>query len=268
MSEKPHLSISALNMLSRCGEQYRRRYVEGDKVPPGIAALVGRGVDHSVNGNLNNKIETGELLPAEAVRDSARDAVIRGWEAGEVLLNDDEAANPAAAKGAAVDKAIRLSGLHASDLAPALEPTVVQRKWTLELEGFPFDLLGYTDVEEGTKSVRDTKTSGRTPAADAADTSNQLTMYALAKRQIDGQAPARVVLDYLVDTKQPKTVSLESTRADEDFRVMLNRIEVAAAAIEKQVFIPANQDDWICSRRWCGYYDSCPFARRSARPQS
>ena len=30
---KPHLSASQLNMIGRCGEQYRRRYVEGEKIP-------------------------------------------------------------------------------------------------------------------------------------------------------------------------------------------------------------------------------------------
>lgn len=268
MSEKPHLSISALATLGRCGEQYRRRYIEGDKVPPGIAALVGKGVDASVTTNLGSKIETGGLLPLAQVVDSARDAVMAGWEAGEVLLTEDESANPKAARGQAVDKAVRLSELHAGKVAPVLEPTAVQRKWVLEMDNFPFDLLGFTDVEEGSRSVRDTKTTGKTPPADAAHTSNQLTLYSLAKRQIDGAAPEKVTLDYLVDIKTPKSVVLESTRTDDDFRVMLRRIEAAANVIEKEAFVPANQDDWICSPVHCGYFATCEFARRSARPKS
>lgn len=66
MSDKKHLSISQINMLGRCGEQYRRRYIEGEKIPPGIAALVGRGVDDSVTINLQNKIDTGDLRAGAA----------------------------------------------------------------------------------------------------------------------------------------------------------------------------------------------------------
>jgi hypothetical protein len=37
MNDKPALSISQLDMLSRCGEQYRRRYIEHERLAPGVA---------------------------------------------------------------------------------------------------------------------------------------------------------------------------------------------------------------------------------------
>ena len=40
--KKPSLSDTALNMLYRCAMQYFYRYVEGLKIPPGIAQLIGR----------------------------------------------------------------------------------------------------------------------------------------------------------------------------------------------------------------------------------
>ena len=160
--QKPHLSVSAMGMLARCGEQYRRRYIEGDKLPPGIAALVGRGVDQTVTANLQAVIDGLQLLPVEQLADLARDAVNNEFSAGEVALTEEEAANPKAAKGSAVDKAIRLSWLHGESVAPRLKPVSVQRKWRLGIENFPFDLLGFIDVEEKER-LRDTKTSGKTP---------------------------------------------------------------------------------------------------------
>ena len=267
--QKPHLSVSAMGMLARCGEQYRRRYIEGDKLPPGIAALVGRGVDQTVTANLQAVIDGLQLLPVEQLADLARDAVNNEFSAGEVALTEEEAANPKAAKGSAVDKAIRLSWLHGESVAPKLKPVSVQRKWRLGIENFPFDLLGFIDVEEEVR-LRDTKTTGRTPPWDAAHTSDQLTMYAFAKRQIDGAAPRSVHLDYLVDSKRggPKSVTLDSKREDADFSVLLRRVEASANMIEKQIFLPAPQDSWVCHPRWCGYWSSCPFARRSARPEN
>ena len=78
---KPRLSISAIDCLSRCGEQYRRIYVERERQPPGIALVIGRGVDSSVDVNLQHKIETGELLTLEEVQATRAHLVV-----AEVIL--------------------------------------------------------------------------------------------------------------------------------------------------------------------------------------
>lgn len=265
---KPHLSISAIETLARCGEQYRRRYIEGEKIPPGIAALVGKGVDDSVTANLGAKIETGALLDSDAVIDTARDSVVRQWEAGEVTLTEEETdSGPQKVKGAAIDKAAMLSLLHAASTAPTIEPTAVQRFWRLELSNFPFDLIGYIDVDEA-RRVRDTKTSGKTPAASTADTSDQLTAYSLARKIIDGNGVPEVVLDYLIDKRTPQALTLRSTRTDADFAPFLNRVEASAAVIEAGAFLPASPDSWACSKKFCGYWSTCKFARRGKEFQS
>lgn len=262
-TRKPALSISALDMLSKCGEQYRRRYVAGEKIPPAVAMLVGRGVDKSVDRNLTSKIETKQLLPVEEIKDTARDTVVAEWDKGGVVLNEDEIRDGIkAVRAAAIDKAVRLSSLHATSAAPQIQPTHVQRKWTIELQGYPADLTGVIDIQEGSIAVRDTKTSAKSPREDEAHLSDQLTLYALAGKVLDGQPPAVVALDYLVDTKTPKHVVRESTRDNSDFRVMLRRVDTAMKAIDRGVFVPARQTDWWCSKRWCGYFDSCPYARQ------
>lgn len=265
--EKPHLSISALNMLSRCGEQYRRRYLEGEKIPPGIAALVGRGVDASVSTNMLSKMHDKVLLPLEQLTDVAADKVKNEFEAGEVLLTDEEAEDPSAALAKAVDKSVRLSTVHSTELAEIIEPVSVQKKWLLEIDGFPFDLLGFSDIEEA-DAIRDIKTAAKSLAKDAAHTSNQLTLYSMAKTKAEGKIPNFVALDALIDTKVPKAQVLTSKRGVTDFQVMLNRVEQASEAITKEIFVPANQDDWWCHPKFCGYFNSCKYARASARPQT
>jgi hypothetical protein len=263
---KPALSISAIDMLSKCGEQYRRRYIERERLAPGISLLVGKGVDAAVNLNLTHKMEFSDLLSVEQVRDVARDAFDREWTTQEIKLSNEEmAAGVGVTRGNAIDKTVRLASLHAEHVAPAIQPTAIQRKWTIELPNYPMDLIGYTDIEEG-PAVRDTKTSAKSPREDEAHLSDQLTIYALAKRVLDGtQGVIPVRLDYLVDLKTPKAVVRESERSIDDFQVMLRRIEVAQRAIEKEVFVPARQSDWWCSARWCGYFNSCPYARRQVR---
>lgn len=259
---KPHLSISQLETLSKCGEQYRRRYLEGEIIPPGVASLVGKATDKSVSDNLAHKIIHDRLMSAEEVAASARDSVAYEWQQGVKLDEDEAAAGVEKTKGAAIDKAVRLSVLHARSKAPDLAPTHVQRKWTVELTGYPLDLVGVIDVQEGGRAVRDTKTAGKTPNDQIAHDSDQLTAYALAVRVIDGEAPQIVALDYLVDTKTPAVKTFDSTRDVDDFRALLHRIEVAIAALEKGVFVPARQTDWWCSPKWCGYHATCKYVRQ------
>lgn len=263
MSETPHISISQIDMLSRCGEQYRRRYVLGEIIPPAVAMLVGGAIDKSVNRNMQHKIDTkGELLSIEECAETARDELNNRWESGVMLDAEEREKGIKAVKGEAVDKSVRLSTLHAGDTAKIIAPTHVQRRCEVDLTGYGVRLLGYIDIQEGHVSVRDTKSSAKTPNKDIAHQSAQLTNYALMVKVLDGKTPEKLILDYLIDTKIPKAQSFESTRHDEDFMALLRRIETMLMALEKGVFVPARETDWWCSERFCGYWHSCPYIRK------
>ena len=58
MAELPHISATSLRMFKRCPEQYRRRYLLGEKVPP-AANMIWGSADHAAIGyNLAQKIDT------------------------------------------------------------------------------------------------------------------------------------------------------------------------------------------------------------------
>jgi len=261
--KKPQLHYSGLDTLSRCGEQFRRRYIEKDIIPPGVALVVGTATHRSIKKNLSHKLESKVCLPLEQVCDEARDALVSEWDGKGVSLQPEEAIQGVKqVKADAIDKAVRLSRLHATEKAPGLEFTHVERSWVVELKGYPVDLAGQLDIQNGTICVRDTKTAGKSPAASIADESDQLTAYALAVQVLEGKPPAQVALDYLIDNKTPVAKTFTSTRDDSDFRALLHRVENAVVAIEKGVFIPARATDWWCGPKWCGYHGSCKFAKQ------
>jgi len=261
VGEKKQLHQTAIDMYHFCGEQFRRRYIEGEKIPPAVAMIVGTGTDESVNQNMRHKMENGKLMELAQVKAVARDALGNAWSKG-VWLSDDEAKiGPSKVKGQAIDKTVRLATVHATQKAEKINPTHVQRKWTVELKGYPVDLAGTIDVQEGGKWVRDTKTSGKTPNQNMADKSMQLTTYAMAVKVLDGKEPEGVALDYLIDTKEPKVVTLESKRNNDDFRILLRRIEGMIQAIDKGVFLPASPRDPMCSEKYCGFHSSCSYVK-------
>lgn len=259
MSQKPQLHATSLNM--KCMEAFRRRYVEGEIIPPGVAMVVGTGVDKAVTKNLDHKIKSrGSLLTLEEVSDIARDGLNEAWDREGVRLDPEEVdLGIKTVKGNAVDKAVRLSVLHAQAKAPEIDPTAVQRKWSLDIPGFDVDLVGTMDIQEAA-CIRDTKTAAKTPAEDIAAKSIQLSAYALAMRSIDGIEPEKVKLDYLIDTNTPAAKTFEATRGEADYQALLARVEVFSLALEKGVFVPVEPEHWACSAKFCGYFHTCRFA--------
>jgi hypothetical protein len=254
---KPQLHASALGM--KCLEAFRRRYIEGEVIPPGIALIVGTGTHRAVERNLKSKMERGVLLPDEEVAETARDAVVSAWDAGVRLDPEEAAKGIKKARAEAVDRAVRLANLHHKQLAPAISPTAVERSWAVSLKGYPVDLVGQIDIQEAAR-IRDTKTSQKSPAPDAASKSLQLIAYSLAVRVLDGAYPQSATLDYLVDSSSgPRSVIVEACFDDRAVRSLLARVEALCRAMEAGIFPPIGPDHWACDPKWCGYAMTCKY---------
>lgn len=258
---KPRLHHTALNMLRRCGIQFVYRYVENSRKPPGIAALVGRGTHKAVEHDLKEKIATGKLLPDSVISDVARDGFYDAWESGVHLSREEREDDVKKLKAKAVDQAVELAVLHHDEVAPMLNPELVETWWHMATDA-PFDLSGVFDVIETDGRVRDTKTKKATPSRTAAATSPQLSMYALARHVHGVTLPVQVALDTLVKTKTPKKDIQLSERTADDLAVQERRIQRAFKVIESESFLPADPDDWACSERYCGWFQECKFAKR------
>jgi hypothetical protein len=190
---------------------------------------------------------------------AASDSLNAEFKKGVMLTDDEKEFGVKKVKGEAVDKAVKLARAHAVQVAPQIQPVAVERQWSLELSGCSHDLAGTVDILEAS-TLRDTKTASKSPDAEAAARSLQLTAYSLAVKVLDGKAPERVCLDYLVCGKnEVKTISLFSERKEEDYQALFRRIEMGMKIIRSGAFAPANQDSWWCSPRFCGYWNSCSY---------
>lgn len=268
--ELKHLSWSQMNTLQRCGEQYRRRYVKRDVVPPGIALLRGRATHKANEKNLLAKMETGELLTVDDVLQAASDAFDE-QASGEFLIDGDyEGMEIAEALGTAKDESVALAGLHAEKVAPSIEPTAIEVRIEIPpSNSLPVKFVSILDLIDRSVAVRDTKTTRKSPQADAAHGSDQLSGQALAFRARYRKPPEELSLDYLVRTtkkKETKHVRLPTERTVADLGVFVRRAQAATRMIEVEVFLPAPADSWACSPRWCGYAETCPYYRGRPRP--
>jgi hypothetical protein len=326
--KREQFHISFMNMLNICQLRTMFRYKLGIRRPPSAYLHVGSAVDKSVAEDLQNKINTGELLKrADAIEIAA--ATFESKEAAEPFeLDPDEkkeGVSKEAAKGEALDKSVALAGLHYDEAAPKIKPAHVQRKFAINMDSWlrqrakqlhadadeeddldaakilhaeaaamnsaarlGTDFAGEVDVTEiWTRGevypevdpafagkpeiihIRDTKTSGKSPSSDSAEDSNQLITYGLASLVLDKKLPDETALDYLVRTPKKhdlKYVPRTSTCSMDDINVLLFRFARAVhawhTACKTGSFLPANSDDWHCSEKFCGYWNSCPAAKR------
>lgn len=263
MPAKPQLHSTYLSMLTNCGEQYRRRVIEGEIIPPGVAIHIGRATHKGVERNLKAKARTGDLLELDDIQTTVADDFRHGWELESVrLLPDEVDRGMNVIRDEALDMAVRLATLHAEELAPGIEPISerhVERQFAVELKDWPFDLAGTIDVQEKTR-IRDTKTSKKSIPQSDVDSSEQLTIYAIGAHINDNMPyPIEVVIDGLIKLKKPKEMTVTSNRDQIHVCRFLDRLVPIIRTLEAGIFLPANPAWWGCSKKWCGYASTCKY---------
>jgi CRISPR/Cas system-associated exonuclease Cas4 (RecB family) len=257
---KPYLSPSQIDMFCRCPEQWRRRYIEGERIPPGIAMLKGTGVHGAARANFQQKVESHVDLPPGDIVDAAVATFEQELHGGYQLTDDEGRRGPDIVLGEAKDEVRDMAEFFAGNQAGDYQPILVERSIRIELPQCSHDLLGVIDLADDLYRVTDFKTSKKRKSQDDADTSVQLTIYAAAFHAEMGTAPTEVRLDTIVKTaKKTERQVLPSSRGAADFEALANRINSVAHAIQSGSFPPAPPGAWWCSPAYCGYWSTCRY---------
>jgi len=262
---------SALATLQKCGELFRRKYVERERWPSSPRALRGTVVHKVARRGYQRKLETATLPSVEETKDVAATEFDATWAEGVMLTAEETAIGIGATRDASKDFAVDLSAYHVEKVAPAVHPIGVERKITVRPKDSDLVIHGTIDLIDQTATgeiVRDLKTSEKSPSALAADDSQQMSMYAMIRLAEVGTLPEKLTLDYLVRTParhEMKHVPLDTTRDAEDVRVIVTRINTAVEAVKRGLYVPTNPENWWCSAKFCDAHSTCPYVRRGAR---
>ena len=255
MREDKHLSYSQINTYRTCPMRYYFRYIKGLKIPPPWAIPLGKSVHQGIGYNLKQKIQTRQDLPLPQVLD-AYDFAFESQTQGEVDWQDKK-------RGMVKDMGVGLVGVHHRDCSPLVQPIAVEDKVKIPFENVDYCFLAYLDLIDENSIIIDLKTSQKSPNKAKAVTSDQLTAYALAYRVKYGKAEKGMRLDYLVNTKTPKYQPLPARRTSQEIDAFLEIVSRVQEGIEKEVFYPCSEDNWVCNPRSCGYYSTVCKPRRT-----
>lgn len=264
-----HLSYSSLSLFWQCPEAFRLRYC-GPKPPntTNSALLTGVATHEAVAACAKQHMADPTIeFPATYIDDLVLQCVSKHWDG--FRPGDKELTLPLEIlKSAVVRDASRAARYYVQNELPNRRPIAVETAFELTHPFWPIPVVGRLDLVEK-DLVCDLKTSKRTPDQNAADDSDQLTLYALAYLAETNTIPA-VQLDFIVLTDRTHMLSRTSTRKMSDLQGMVERIAVTQQAILQlldntqpghapaEKWSPALRGKWgKCKSMTCDFYKVC-----------
>lgn len=256
-----HLSATSLSMYLRCPNQFRYRYVLGQKKRPGEALVVGRAVHDVLELNFTKKVTTHEDMALPTLIDYYNDEswvkCVEEEQEGsgfDILWDDEDAGRKRGEK--------MLAHYH-QGVSPRVQP--IEAEESFAIEGLaPVPVIGYLDVETD-QVIVDFKTAKQLRRNVRPDWQLQGRLYSLAKtKPIDFHVLAHT--GSLTPLEEP-TLSITPSAAE----VMATEQVVRATVerMERDYLTYGPDNHWptygsinemynkpICA--FCGWADVCP----------
>lgn len=250
------LSASSVATYLRCPKQWEFAYVHRERRPPTVRQALGLAAHTAYDHDMTQKLATGENMPEALVLDAF------STEYDKMSLEFEQ---PDEDPGKAKDQQIKVVRKYRSELAPLIEPVMVEESFVIEVNGIAysgtFDLASITRVVPDTTiiKVRDWKNTAQKPS-DGGNYTFGMVGYALGYRVLTGDVEDAVQIDYLVRYKKqdPGYFPISSggpvsDRAIESFAGVLREVYDAIMAGN---FVPHGLQNNACS--WCGFKEICP----------
>lgn len=298
--KKRPLHNSQMQQLWRCAYKFYRKFIVRDHEPISYSLALGIATHDAIARSLRMLTREADQhqigrwsahrlnspTDLSTVQEIASAAALAVCEREEVYIDDEDTMTGDGASDLLRSESIGLASCYAEQIAPGLtipvleypgqEPSLgIEWRWVIHCPGWPYDIAGQMDVIALSRTgrgliLRDTKTSAKMPAKDAARSSHQLSMYALALSVLFEQMPRAVFLDYLVragKTVPARVRTLESRRNEQTNEAMKLRVQTAMHAIEQGAFPPCDPGEWWCNSKYCGFHrdGSCPYVRGLAQ---
>lgn len=276
-----YLSPSRLKTLARCGEMFRRQYVEGERSPSSVAMAIGNAVHATAHGDGKEWIERRRHL---SVGDAEMLAVTNVDEARkDGLLEDGTEVDQATV----VDETAAYARLFSTEVAPMREPLSVEQTLgaiievpglgdvklqcivdAVERDANDPSIRLVTDVktsraryDDGTRAASRAKGAERIPTGkpNAAEADIQLATNAMLYSVEMGEDVKQVEFQVIVKTQNPYAQRIRANVNPENFAGVRERYAIAARQIEADVFLPTT-DPTVCA--YCAFRESCRFVHK------
>ena len=241
--EPDHISHSQIDMYLGCAKRYEYKYVLHIPEQPSSNLIQGSCYHGAVEYNFSKKIEVGIDAPLDEVLDvysdaldsSVRDAknIAPGWLPAPYLKDE----------GIGLVRAYRIT------TAPGVIPLEVEKSIQTIVGGVK--LITRIDLIDEDLKVYEHKTSARKYTQDKVDKMIQLSAEAFALG-----SPIECEVHVALKYRDPKIDRLVTRRNVDDILWWRELAVSVIKGVRAGVF-PANPNNWICSPKYCGYFERC-----------
>jgi hypothetical protein len=176
-----HLSSTSIGMFRRCPEQFRHRYVKGEKERPGEGLVIGSMFHDALGWNYGLKIDSHEDRPTNEVVQYLQDESIpkvleENGGAEEISWDSDDAA-----KGVEIARrdSERILVRYHETVVPRIQPVAIDEYFAIEDPSLPVPIIGYVDVRDEGR-ILDTKTGKQSVSKLKPSWQLQATLYGAA----------------------------------------------------------------------------------------
>lgn len=267
------LSPSQVETWRMCQLRWYYKYRRGWREPSNAPKTLGSSVDRSANHNYTEKIKTGRDEPLSVLTDVFIEDFRERFD--DTDWQEDKPKD-------VEEDGLRYVKRLREVLAPTTHPLEVQPELHIEFEeggytfiGFPdlvcYDLEGGDPLLQNVKIIADLKVWARMVKEDVAQCLETLTgynaMYCATHGITDNLIDIPLVaLDIVPKTKKCFPDRVVARRTFDDHKRFWRTVEGVyqqmCNAVEKNAWTPAlkaigAQTNWICTKKWCGYYDKC-----------
>lgn len=251
-TEEMKISFSGTNMYLNCGKQFEFRYIQGIKIPPKVVMIEGSSHHKAMEMNNKRKMKEGRDMKASRLTEIFMEDFRERIKPQKKTINwEGENENRI------FDRARSLHVDYVRSIAPSLRPVAAEEWFNEEvtIDGVTFILNGVIDLKnktsKGNTEVLDYKVKSKSASKQELQSDHQLSLYS----RVAGVKQAGHIVFLKKANPEVGIVRVRRTQQQQEWALKVTASVVKA--VKAGVFPMASPSSWICSQRFCGYWNRC-----------
>jgi len=254
---------SHANLWHRCPTQLWF-YLYSGPMKPSIYRITGSAGHAAIEFDMIHRLETGESRKISEVLD----IFTSNYDAGLLTLDSTEGVDPKRLRDRITGYGNEPGSLPLIIRQTArLTPKLVEKPFSLDIEGIDVPIVGTIDFFASDGTLRDFKfrIGARTPTQNDIDRSFQLTTYQLGLVSLGEHV--RTVGEFeilanpsksagVVEISAPPRSDRELEGALDEFTSIVRFVDLANG--DPGLYPKTSPQNWWCGEKWCGWWNKCP----------
>jgi len=252
-SDKLIIRPSSLSTYINCPYKWYLHHIEKIPVIPNPIMVTGTAVHKGAEIGYIEKIQTNKLPPVDVLTDAA---VEEFKEKIKEAKTDGEDINK-------YEKAVVTDvKLYHSSVMPQVQPVAVEKRFAVKIDNPFIEEVGGTADIVLANGIGDIKLTLRKAVANRYKF--QLSVYVILAQQVEGRPFSYAEIHNIVNEKETKIIPVPL--ATEQTRFIVNNLidsvtAVLSGQVEPEVVFKGNPLSFLCSDKYCDYYNKCPFVK-------